>query len=70
MPGERPEMKQLIDLTLHLHAETDRAILVSEEGDERDAVWLPLSQCEVEILKDGIVEVAMPEWLALDKGLI
>ncbi len=53
--------RPLIDLTVQLHAKTDRAILVSNDGDEKSAVWLPLSQCEVEILKDGIAEVTMPE---------
>ena len=60
----------LHDFYLHKHAETERAILVSETGDRDKAVWLPKSQIEV---SDGpnrlLVEVAMPEWLAVEKGL-
>lgn len=60
----------IVDLTLQLHHETDRAILVSDDGEEEQAVWLPLSQCEVNKLKGNVVEVTMPEWLAIDKKLI
>jgi hypothetical protein len=61
--------KQLCDLELHLHAETNKAILVSNYGVAENAVWVPKSQCEFEI-KNNLVEVTMPEWLAIDKGLV
>lgn len=72
----------LTDLTVCLHHETDKAVLVSETGDGMKAVWLPKSQCEVE--RTGkttkaksasgekvwpVVVVTMPEWLAINKGL-
>lgn len=60
----------LVDLTLHKHYQTDRAIFVSEVGDERDAVWIPLAHIEVNPRKGNIVEVTMPEWLAKEKGLV
>ena len=60
----------LIDMALQLHARTERAVLVSDDGDKEKAVWLPLSQVEVLPLKHGTIAVTMPEWLALDKGLI
>lgn len=60
----------LVDLTCHLHHQTERAVLVSDDGDKQRAVWLPLSQCEVEPKGRGVVEVTCPEWLALEKGLI
>lgn len=59
----------LVDLTMQLHAETDKAILVSDDGDKAKAVWLPKSQIEFE-QKGPIVEVTMPSWLATDKGLV
>ena len=59
-----------LTLTLKLHAETDRAIRVSDDGEDRNAVWLPKSQIEVGELKSGYVEVTLPEWLAIDKGLV
>ena len=63
----------LVDLLLCRHAETARAVLVSDDGDAAKAVWLPLSQCEVEpkpALGPAIVEVTCLEWLAAAKGLI
>lgn len=60
----------LIDLTLALHATTERAVRVSETGDDTKAVWLPLSECEMVKKPGGSVVVTMPEWLALSKGLI
>ena len=61
----------LVDVTLTKHAETEKAILVSATGDKADAEWLPLSQIEIETIgKGGVFEVTMPEWLAMEKGLI
>ena len=65
----------LIDLTLQKHAETKLAILVSDDGNEKRAVWLPLSQCEVAAAPGtggvrGLVLVTLPEWLATSKGLV
>lgn len=69
----------LIDLTMALHHETDKAILISETGDEKRARWIPKSQCEVERTarycamgsrKYPIVIVTMPEWQAINKGLV
>lgn len=61
----------LIDLTVQLHHTTDRAILVSDDGDRDKAVWLPLSQIETDPTEQpGIVIVTCPQWLAKDKGLI
>ena len=38
----------IVDVTVLLHHETDRAVLVSDDGDREKAIWLPLSQCEIE----------------------
>lgn len=74
--------KILTDLTLCLHAETDKAILVSDTGVAARAVWLPKSQIEIEqtgkftyaenrigAKKYPVVIVTLPEWIAIDKGL-
>lgn len=61
----------LTDIAVIRHAETERAILVSETGNKDDAVWLPKSQVEIE--NDGyknFVTVTLPEWLAAEKGLV
>lgn len=60
----------LIDLDVQIHAETERAVLVSDTGDRDDAVWLPLSQIEVNTRRGSVLEITCPMWLAKDKGLI
>ncbi len=70
-----PSNSDLIDLTLQEHARTKLAILVSDDGDQSKAVWLPLSQVEVAPVPGaggakGLVLVTAPEWLLLDKGLL
>lgn len=60
----------LVDITVQLHAMTNRAVRVSDDGDDKKAVWLPLSQVEVVKQPRGIAVVTLPEWLALQKGLI
>lgn len=76
----------LIDLTMCLHAESKRgqkdqgAIRVSSDGDDAKAQWLPKSQCEFALtgrrqrstqgIGVEIVTVALPEWMAKEKGLI
>lgn len=60
----------LIDILACRHAETNRAILISDDGEKKNAVWLPKQHVEIEEAKTGYVTVTMPEWLALDKGLI
>jgi uncharacterized protein (DUF2461 family) len=48
--------------------ETKHAIyVVIEEGFDEVAVWLPKSQVEVDERRNIIT---MPEWLAIEKGLI
>lgn len=64
--------KELYDVTLQMHHETEKACLMSEDGDEKNAKWLPKSQIEI-IAKDkakGIYEVTMPMWLAIKNGLV
>ena len=60
----------LIDVSGFLHAETSKAILFSELNAEKDAVWLPKSQCEFVRERGNCVTVTMPEWLAKTKELI
>lgn len=44
------------------------------ELDDKDRevwIWLPLSQITVEEIKDSpLVEVSIPEWLAIEKELV
>lgn len=57
--------KQLWDASFTLVAETEKAILVTEDGG-KNKHWLPKSQIEYEI-KGTSVEVTMPVWLAQEK---
>jgi hypothetical protein len=62
-----------IEITVTLHADPPSAlaILVSEDGDESTAVWLPRSQIEYSSGDEGdIITVELPEWLAEAKWLI
>lgn len=58
------------DIEVQIHARTDRGIMVSTDGERDGAVWLPLSQCEVHICARGTATITLPEWLAIEKGLI
>lgn len=61
-----------IEVTLHADPPSAAAILVSDDGEESTAVWLPRSQIEYDSdAADGdIITVTLPEWLAMAKGLI
>lgn len=52
----------IVVIPCELVTETDLAYLVF---DGRKSAWVPKSQCEYE---DG--ELQIPEWLAVDKGLV
>jgi len=63
-------MESVTDIEVQVHFRTDRAILISATGDEADAVWIPLSSCEVEMRTGGTAIVTLPEHLAIDRGLV
>lgn len=80
----RQARSDLTDVTLALHHETPKAWLLSQTGDEKSAIWLPKSMCEVErsgkqqggYRRNGqrcnldIVHVTLRQSLAKEKGLI
>lgn len=55
----------LIDVAVQVHAETEKAWLVSDTGERKDAVWIPKSQAE---LDEGVL--TLPEWLATEKKFV
>ncbi len=81
---DRVEKVSMHDLTMALHYDTGKAVLVSDTGDESKAVWLPHSQIQIErharftkgINKNGlqvslpVLTITIPEWLAKKQGLI
>lgn len=60
----------IIDITVRLHHVTERAVLVSDDDDREKAVWLPLSQIEIEKTDNRTAVVTLPEWLAKERGLV
>ena len=59
----------LVDISVVLIHETDRAVLVDHGGEAN--VWLPRSAIEIERDKSGKTwTVTLPERLANEKGLI
>lgn len=59
----------MIELSFHWHGETEKAIKVSENGQEDKLIWLPKSQIQYERNKEEVT-VQCPEWLATKCGLI
>ena len=60
----------LVDLDMHLHGTRDLSILASLTGERKDAVWLPKAEIEIELKRDRNIVVAMPQWLAEERGLV
>jgi hypothetical protein len=61
---------ELIEIDGAIEARTDQAVLF-HTGDKSQAVWLPRSRIQID--DTGIPEiftVTMPEWMAVDRGLI
>lgn len=60
----------IVDLDVEIIARTDRAVLV-HTGIKEAAAWLPLSQIEVAPSGfGGGFTISLPEWLAVEKGLV
>lgn len=60
----------LTDIEVRIHHATDRAVLVSTDGERDGAVWVALSMCEVETMPKGLATITMEQWLAEEKGLV
>lgn len=61
------------ELELQVHHETSEAWLVSPDGDEDEAVWLPKSKVrrgERTSRSQEIYAFEVPTWLAQEKGLV
>jgi hypothetical protein len=65
----RAARSDLIDLRVTVVARTAKAVLVRPDGASAEA-WLPRGEIEIEEAALGPVLVTLPEWLALDRGLI
>lgn len=59
-----------VEIEMQKHESTADAVLMSPDGERKSAVWLPKSQIEMQPLGRARYTVTMPEWLAIDKGLV
>lgn len=69
--GRNMRSDSLVDVDCEVRKETPTQIAVwagakDKQGKEVWA-WLPRSQCEID---DAAGTVTMPEWLAIDRGLV
>ena len=64
-------MSEKFEVEVEVIRETDKALLVSVEGEE---IWIPISQIdddsEVYNMETGPGTLIIPMWLALEKGLV
>lgn len=68
---ERAGKSDLIGMSVHLRHQTERAVLVEPVNSTREPAWVPLSQVELTPNGDGQTYwLDIPEWLAVDKGLL
>ena len=61
---------QVVDLEMIRHHSTEKAILVSLDGEKKNAVWLPLSRIEIGKERGRKVVLQVEYDLAFEKGLI
>lgn len=60
----------LVDVEMIIVHETDRAVLVKRH-EHSEPIWLPKSQIEIDDIETpGPCWIAMPTWLAEEKGLV
>lgn len=70
--GNDSVRSDLVDLTLELRMDKPekQAIAVTDPAKPGSKwIWLPRSQIEYTKKGQGVVDVALPGWLAKDKGL-
>ena len=62
----------LTDIEVHMHHRTAKAVLVSTDGDSDNAVWIPLSACEIDPHErlSNVYVLTCRENLAVEKGLV
>lgn len=61
---------EYVDIDVHCHAETGKAALLSTDGEEGSAMWVPKSQMTKCPGRDRNGVATMSEWIAKEKGFI
>lgn len=67
------DMKNPTEVYVYVISETAAAVCVTDDpwSDQDREVWLPKSQIHCDDIRTGKdTEITMPEWLAVDKGLV
>jgi len=68
-----------VTIEFEVHAETDKALLLSTDGDESGAEWVPKSQLRPEpdyldlsydVEVGDMLKLSLPESIATEKGFI
>lgn len=57
-------------LTVYQHWSTKKALLISTNGDEKDAKWVQSSLVTVHQHNRNVLVITMPERVAVKKGLM
>lgn len=70
---DQPAKSDLVDIRVTLVQDTHKAFLVETESANK--VWVPKSQCELEMDATGTKAtrrgtLTLPKWLAEEKGLV
>lgn len=63
-----PHHRVEYDVTIHAESRNGKNIAVSLDGKEKNAQWLPKSQVDIVEQKGSKATIAIPEWLAVDRG--
>lgn len=65
---------ELVSMGVYYFGETKLAIKVSDDGIEEDdsCIWLPKSQIHYDRKAEygELIDIEMPEWLAIEKELV
>lgn len=69
------QSKSDITLELCFHSQTPDALLVSDDGEEENARWIPRSLVSFKLIdyeptSGDAVRLVVPKWLARDRGFI
>lgn len=60
----------LAQLKVIQHYRRPRALLLSADGREESAQWVPVSMLTVHHVSRNVLVITLPEWLAVKKGFI
>ena len=60
----------LCEINVKVRRSSERAALVATAFRDCEPVWVPLSLVDLSPNGDGTHMLVIPEWLAIDKGLV